>query len=134
MLHKKQLSIRVPSAMRKRVRREVIRLTINPHLYLRTQHIVRWRRDAPAGRPPIELVLLARSRYPRSTLSLGVETVLVDLLLEDCARSDWLTPDERDQLERFYPLPLTEKIRVTRKRLREYRRLMSLRGCDGGGV
>jgi hypothetical protein len=127
MLHSRiRVSIRVPVRLRKRFSQHVIRLTVHPLLFLRTQELVRWSREAVQGLAPIELVLVARKRYPTLSLSSAVEITLVDFLVDHRASVSFLTPDEEQQTDRFRRLSLNEKIRITQKRMQEFRYLNSL--------
>lgn len=112
-------TVRISKSFFPAVRREIVRLTIHPELFKRSEKFVRWSRKSTGGLPPSEIVLHALSRYPDLSLSAAVEAVLIDLLEN---------PFSNEQSTRFARLTPIEKIRITQKRNRTARYLKGLPG------
>ena len=117
-------SVRIPGALQPAVKRRIVRLSLNPVIYRRSQQYVRWTRSGSGTISPQSIVVKAIQCYPRFSLSNAVEAVLLDLLLEK--RNTDFTADEKKELTRFEALPLSEKIRITQKRNRLARYLQAL--------
>jgi hypothetical protein len=126
MLHKINRSIRVPKSLRTQFKKSIVRLTINPGLYLRSEHLIRWSRESSGKLTAIELVHRARRRYPTLTWSDSVENYLVDLLEEAVRKRAVLSNEEKKLIGRFMPLSPVQKIRFMQKKIRLYRYLKNL--------
>jgi hypothetical protein len=126
MLHKISRSIRVPKALRSRFKQSIVRVTINPGLYFRSEHLVRWNRDFAGRLSPIQVVYRARRRYPALSWSDSVEDYLVDLLLQGVNKTSVLSTEEKKLIARFAPLSVVEKIRFMQKKIHLYRYLKNL--------
>jgi hypothetical protein len=126
MLHKINRSIRVPKSLRSRFKQSIVRLTINPGLYLRSEHLVRWNRESVGKLSAIQVVHRARRRYPTLTWSDSVENYLVDLLEQAVKKPAVLTTEEKRLIARFAPLSPVQKIRFMQKKIRLYRYLKNL--------
>lgn len=126
MLHKINRSIRVPKALRSRFKQSIVRVTINPGLYFRSEHLVRWNRKSAGKLSPIQVVYRARRRYPTLTWSDSVENYLVDLLEQAVKETPMLSNEEKKLIGRFAPLSPVQKIRFMQKKIRLYRYLKNL--------
>lgn len=126
MLHKINRSIRVPKALRSRFKQSIVRVTINPGLYFRSEHLVRWNRKSAGKLSPIQVVYRAHRRYPTLTWSDSVENYLVDLLEQAVKETPMLSNEEKKLIGRFAPLSPVQKIRFMQKKIRLYRYLKNL--------
>lgn len=126
MLHKINRSIRVPKALRSRFKQSIVRVTLNPGLYFRSEHLVRWNRKSAGKLGPIQVVYRARRRYPTLTWSDSVENYLVDLLEQAVKETPILSNEEKKLIGRFAPLSPVQKIRFMQKKIRLYRYLKDL--------
>jgi hypothetical protein len=126
MLHKINRSIRVPKALRSRFKQSIVRVTINPGLYFRSEHLVRWNRQSAGKLTAIQVVQRARRRYPTLTWSDSVENYLVDLLEQAVKKPAVLSNEEKKLIGRFVPLSPVEKIRFMQKKIRLYHYLKNL--------
>lgn len=126
MLHKINRSIRVPKALRSRFKQSIVRVTINPGLYFRSEHLVRWNRKSAGKLSPIQVVYRARRRYPTLTWSDSVENYLVDLLEQAVKETPMFSNEEKKLIGRFAPLSPVQKIRFMQKKIRLYRYLKNL--------
>lgn len=126
MLHKINRSIRVPKALRSRFKQSIVRVTLNPGLYFRSEHLVRWNRKSAGKLSPIQVVYRARRRYPTLTWSDSVENYLVDLLEQAVKETPILSNEEKKLIGRFAPLSPVQKIRFMQKKIRLYRYLKDL--------
>lgn len=126
MLHKISCSIRVPKALRSRFKQSIVRVTLNPGLYFRSEHLVRWNRKSAGKVSPIQVVQRARRRYPTLTWSDSVENYLVDLLEQAVKKTPVLSNEEKKLISRFALLSPVQKIRFMQKKIRLYRYLKNL--------
>jgi hypothetical protein len=122
--------MRLQSKISKSVRigKRIVRLSLNPVLYSKSNRIVRWDRNSPGYIAPKEVILKAKLQYRQSSLSAAVESVLVDILEQHpIANTPLLIPkEEEEQLRRFSQLSLSKRIELTIKRNRLYRTLQRL--------
>jgi hypothetical protein len=126
MLHKISCSIRVPKALRSRFKQSIIRVTINPGLYFRSEQLVRWNRNSAGKLSPIQVVYHARRRYPTLSWSDSVENYLVDLLVQGANKTAELSTEEKKLIARFAPLSVVQKIRFMQNKIHLYRYLKNL--------
>jgi hypothetical protein len=126
MLHKINRSIRVPEGKQMILKRKIIRLTLNPGLFSRTESLVHWSRESFGTLAPVDVVLRARHLYPSLSWSDSVELYLVDLLEQEASSRCVLSEEEEKIFQRFESLPLLEKIRFMQKKLSDFRYLQRL--------
>lgn len=116
-MRKTQKSIRLRSEAQQILRREVVRLTLNPVIVSLSEQVVNWSgRTADKRLHPSDLAVRARERFPKLPLSWAVEGYLVLLLLGDEKALLPLQLEPLDELppavKRFQSLSLVEKTRV----------------------
>jgi hypothetical protein len=126
MLHKINRSIRVPEGKRIILKRKIIRLTLNPGLFSRTESLVRWSRQSFGTLAPVDVVLSARHLYPSLSWSDSVELYLVDLLEQKANSRSVLSEEEEKIFRRFESLSPLEKIRFMQRKLSDFRYLKGL--------
>ena len=125
---KAQKSIRLKPEGRRILRREVVRLTLNPVIVSLSQRVVSWfGGDSDQRLHPSELVVRARERFPKLPLSWAVEGYLVLLLLGDEKALSPLRLEPLNELppavKRFQSLSLVEKTRVMERWKQTLRKL-----------
>ena len=117
-MSKPQRSIRLSCEARRIFGREVVRVTLNPALLSLSEPYVAWGGGPPTGRrlTPSELLVRARSRFPRLPLSWAVEGYIALLLsgVEESLAPLSVAPYEQvpESVRRFRALTPAEKIRV----------------------
>lgn len=127
-MRKPQKSIRLTGESRKRLSREIVRLTLNPVLLAFSHRVVSWDgTHHPKRVKAADLVLRARERFPDLPLSWAVEGYLVLLLIRDTPE---LSPiqvepfrDIPESVRRFSRLDPSEKIRIGERWKDELRRI-----------
>ena len=116
-MRKIQKSIRLRPEDRRILRREVVRLTLNPVIVSLSEQVVNWSgRAADQRLHPSTLVVRARERFPKLPLSWAVEGYIVLLLLRDEKALSPLRLEPLGKLppavKRFKSLSLIEKTRT----------------------
>ncbi len=116
-MRKMQKSIRLRPEDQRILRREVVRLTLNPVIVSLSERVVNWSGRAPDQRlHPSDLAVRARERFPKLPLSWAVEGYLALLLLGEEKMLIPLRLEPLDELpltvKRFKSLSLIEKTRV----------------------
>src|SRR5262245_42952144 len=104
-------SVRIPATLQKQIGKKIVRLSLNPVLYSKSNRIVRWERTSQGYIPPQEVILKAKRQYPRSSLSAAVESVLDDVLEQHPSSNIVLliSSEEQEQLRRFAKLSVSNK-------------------------
>jgi hypothetical protein len=113
-MRKIQKSIRLKPEGRKVLKREVVRLTLNPVVVSLSERVVNWTGSVSDRRlHPSDLVVRAQERFPELPLSWAVEGYIVLLLLKEPQQLEALSVEPFDELpasvKRFASLSLLEK-------------------------
>jgi hypothetical protein len=133
LMGKPQRSIRLSGGARRVLGREVVRVTLNPVLLSLSEPYVSWSGGPSSGKrlTPGDLVVRARSRFPRLPLSWAVEGYIALLV---SGADEALVPlavapyDEvPENVRRFRALTPAEKIRVGERWRRELRAVQGAR-------
>jgi len=117
-MRKPHRSIRLSGEARSILKREVVRLTINPVLLALSRDLVDWSGREASGEKirPSELVLRARERFPALALSWAVEGYIALLIGDVRTGLKPFSVEPYDALpesmRRFRALSPSEKIRV----------------------
>ncbi len=126
-MRKLQQSIRLKPEHRRALKREVVRLTLNPVVVGLSEAVVDWSGADHRRLHPSDVVFRARARFPALPLSWAVEGYVVLLLMGDAQKiAPWpVTPLPKlpPAARRFARLSLTEKTRAVERWKKTLRRL-----------